>query len=104
MSRLSTQLEKIITPKLFVNRKQFKEFLTKVQRDDLIKIENPESHFCVFFIPYKSETREIFIVYHKKAKQWVVPGGHIEKGETLEDAVKREANEELGLDALSIPD
>ncbi|MEM5793622.1 MAG: NUDIX domain-containing protein [Candidatus Aenigmatarchaeota archaeon] len=29
---------------------------------------------------------------------WVVPGGHIEYGETIEQSVKREVKEEVGLD------
>ena len=35
---------------------------------------------------------------YKWGNLWVVPGGHIEYGETIEKAVKREAKEEVGLD------
>ncbi|MCG8429608.1 MAG: NUDIX domain-containing protein, partial [Candidatus Omnitrophica bacterium] len=30
--------------------------------------------------------------------QWVLPGGYIECGETLEDGVKREVHEEIGVE------
>jgi nucleoside triphosphatase len=29
---------------------------------------------------------------------WVMPGGHIESGETLEEALIREINEETGIE------
>lgn len=34
--------------------------------------------------------------YNKKRKGWEIPGGHIEKGETWQEAAKREMYEETG--------
>jgi nucleoside triphosphatase len=39
---------------------------------------------------------------HKWRGNYVVPGGHIELGETLETALRREVKEETGLDIFEI--
>lgn len=39
---------------------------------------------------------------HKWHGKWVVPGGHVELGETLEEALRREVKEETGLDIQDI--
>jgi nucleoside triphosphatase len=46
---------------------------------------------------------ELFLMRsHKWRDQYVIPGGHIELGETMEAALRREIAEETGLDVYDI--
>ncbi len=74
-----------------------KRFLARVGEGNLTRDEKPESHFCVYFLPYNPETRKVFFVHHKKSGLWLSPGGHIDKGETLQETLERETREELGV-------
>ncbi|TRX60759.1 NUDIX domain-containing protein [Fulvivirga sp. M361] len=47
--------------------------------------------------------REILLCKSQKwNNQYVIPGGHIEKGERMEDALRREVKEETGLEIYDI--
>lgn len=50
-----------------------------------------------------SKYREKYVFSHnKKRKGWEIPGGHIEKDETWQEAVKREMYEETGATKITI--
>jgi len=50
-----------------------------------------------------NENGKVFLATSYKWKgKWVIPGGHVEWGEKLEDAVKRETKEETGIDVKNI--
>lgn len=44
------------------------------------------------------QAERVLLIYHKKLKKWLPPGGHINPNESPPEAAVREASEETGLD------
>ncbi len=51
---------------------------------------------------FNTEGKIFLMKSHKWHDKYVVPGGHVEVGENIEDAIKREVKEETGLDIYNI--
>jgi len=69
---------------------------------ELCRLEKPAIpavHLVSYFVIVTPEKDQILLVDHKKAELWLPPGGHVEPNEHPKDTVKREAKEELGIEA-----
>lgn len=51
---------------------------------------------------YIIERQSVLLIFHRKLKKWLPPGGHLEKNETPDEAARREAREETGLEIAFI--
>jgi 8-oxo-dGTP pyrophosphatase MutT (NUDIX family) len=69
----------------------------RLQSGPLERDVDPISHFCAYFVPFNPVTKELLIGDHKKSGLWLMPGGHIDAGETLYTTINREIEEELGV-------
>lgn len=49
---------------------------------------------------FDEQDRLLLTKSHNWGDQWMIPGGHVELGETVLDCARREASEEVGIDVL----
>jgi len=65
----------------------------------IAKPDRPNIHLVAYFIIVDPCSNEFLLVDHKIAQLWLPPGGHVELNEHPRETVKREAEEELGIEA-----
>lgn len=73
------------------------QFSARLEKGKLTRDENSSTHFCIYFAAYDLQSKQVFIGHHKKSGLWLFNGGHIDKRETPEEALKREISEEWGV-------
>jgi 8-oxo-dGTP diphosphatase len=74
---------------------------------EIFRIEKPampDTHLVSYFVITSSKMDQILLVDHKKAELWLPPGGHVDPGEDPKETVRREAEEELGMEAEFLAD
>lgn len=74
---------------------------------EIFRIEKPatpDTHLVSYFVITSPEMDKILLVDHKKAELWLPAGGHVDPGEHPKETVRREAKEELGIDAAFVFD
>lgn len=60
--------------------------------------EDCKDHECVgMFI---RENNKVLILYHVKMDMWAIPVGKVKSNQSVEEALREEANEELGIDII----
>lgn len=52
---------------------------------------------------YIIDEQKVLLIFHRKFKKWLPPGGHLEPNETPPEAARREAREETGLEIAFVP-
>lgn len=90
-------ISSIIKPDICFGENIYNDYIQRLVDGLPTRDENSQTHFCVYFLPYNQKEKKVFIVLHKKSGLWISPGGHIDKGETLFEALNREIDEELGV-------
>jgi 8-oxo-dGTP diphosphatase len=63
----------------------------------------PSPHLVSYFLVIDHEQGRVLLVDHRKAGLWLPTGGHVEPGEHPAATVRREAREELGIEAEFSP-
>lgn len=92
---LQKYLEELIArPEL--NQSHIRQALQLLETNNIYtRSEGQPHHFCSFIVPIHRESQSVFIGHHKKANDWIPPGGHIEPNEDPIETVIRESEEEL---------
>jgi len=96
-SQIFTELIEQLQQKPYVDKSALQQFKNRIaQGPPYLRDEGITDHFCTFLVPTNIKARKIFLGHHKKADLWIPPGGHIDKGETPQETIRREWKEELG--------
>jgi len=102
------QIVSLITPGDSIESEHIRFVIDWIESgSELFRIEKPvtpETHLVSYFVIVSSALDQILLVDHKKAELWLPPGGHVDLDEDPKETVRREAKEELGIEAEFLSD
>lgn len=93
--RLAGQIQDLTTRGIS-NKDIGMRFSKRLEEGSFTRDENSETHYCAYFAGYDPQKGKVFIGHHKKSDYWLFNGGHIDVGETPEETLLREIEEEWG--------
>ncbi|MGX7679720.1 NUDIX hydrolase [Jatrophihabitans sp. DSM 45814] len=64
-----------------------------------VKPHLPSPHLVAYFLVVDRQSGRVLLCDHRLSGLWLPTGGHVERGEDPVDTVRREAMEELGIEA-----
>jgi 8-oxo-dGTP pyrophosphatase MutT (NUDIX family) len=64
-----------------------------------IKPSTPSPHLVAYFLLVDRDAQRLLLCDHRLSGLWLPTGGHVEQDEHPADTVRREATEELGIEA-----
>jgi len=104
MNKIFKDLVSSISNRPYIDKDVTVKFLKRI--GDELPLTKPDSfydHFCSFFVPVDRKNKLVYLGHHIKARDWIPPGGHIEKNENPKDTVIREFSEELNFNLKDEP-
>ena len=79
-----------------------KYFSSNLLESKFVEKEKTENTKEVSCVAIQNKNNEYLLVYNKKFGGWQFPGGKLEKGESAEEAAKREVFEETNLSVQNL--
>lgn len=104
------QLKDLLEIKNFIDKNDFKNkeilnsFINKYAffPEKLIDRKNSDGHFTVSGLILSEDKNRVLLIKNNKFNKWLMPGGHIERGESIINAIKREIMEEVGINEIDL--
>lgn len=72
------------------------------EKKEIYSRDNHFGHITASAFILSADGQEVLLIEHKKYSKWLIPGGHVDAGETPLEAARREAFEEVGIKHLAL--
>lgn len=64
---------------------------------------NTTQHLAAGCVVLNPDKTKILVIFHKKLRKWLIPGGHVDPHEAPHEAAVREVREETGVAVTLVP-